>query len=274
MTDTIEYTGHRHGVDVALGDLKVDLAVQRLTVPSRLRKLTANFNPALVGELLVSEREDGLFVLDGHHRLESAKRLNGNAPASMSCEIFTGLSRADEARLFLGRNDRASVRSHDRFRNLYTLGDEETLNVRMAAQAAGYVFISEDVKDATFLDRAAGVTIMKAAENRKNFEASGVEHLSHVLKFYARAYGNQDRPESLILKAISKIFLKFDSVDEDRLYNQLRGIPPQQVVHSAEQHYLNEEAVRSLSRVTAAIEVVTEQYNRGLATSSDKRIKV
>lgn len=274
MTDTIEYKGHRHGIDVALSDLKIDMAVQRAIIPSRVRKIATNFDPILIGELLVSEREDGLYILDGHHRMAAALSQNGNTPTTVTCEVFTGLSKANEAQLFLGRNDRASVRSHDRFRNLATLGDQETLNVQMAAQAAGFVFISDDVEDATFRDRAAAVAIMRDADRRKGIEATGIEHLTRVLKFYARMYGNQDRVESLIVKAVSKIFLKHDSADEDRLYDRLRGIPPQQVAQMAEQHYANESPVRSLSKVTAAVEAVIEVYNRGLPANSDKRIRV
>jgi len=274
MEDTITYEDHRYGVDVGLNDLQVDLAVQRATVPARLRKIAEHFDMILVGELLVSQRADGgLYVLDGHHRLSAAKRQNGSAPATLKAEIFTGLSRADEARLFLGRNDRANVRSHDRFRNLATLGDQETLGVQMAAQAAGFVFISDDVDDATFRDRAAGVAIVREADKRKG-DVTGVDHLRRVLTFYARAYGNQDRVESMLLKATSKIFLKFENVDEDRLYERLRGLPPQEIIRQAIQHYATESAVRSLSKVTAAIEVIAEQYNRGLPPDSVKRIRL
>src|SRR5215216_1774202 len=95
----ISYQDHQHGVDVALDDLKIDLAAQRSLVGSRVRKLTARYDPILIGELLVSKRPDGYYVMDGHHRLAAAQNQNGNAPSTLKCEVFTGLSRADEARL-------------------------------------------------------------------------------------------------------------------------------------------------------------------------------
>jgi hypothetical protein len=269
----IEYTEQRHGVSVAVADIKLDIAVQRAIIPQRVRKLTASFNPALLGELLVSERPDGLYVLDGHHRLAAAKGANGNGVQTVTCEVFTGLSKADEARLFMGRNDRANIAREAQDRNLATSGDQPTLDVQMAAQSAGFVFIADNVEDSTFRDRAAGIYIMKDA-GRKHVEASGPEHLARVFAFYARTYGNQERPESLLLRAVSKIFTGKYEVDEDRLYERLHGLPPQQVVANAVQRRVEQSITRSISAVRAAVEVVAEQYNRGLPTDSAKRIRL
>lgn len=272
--EPIEFTDHKYGVDVAVGDIKVDLAVQRATVPARVRKLTANFNPTLVGELLVSERPEGLFVLDGHHRLTAAESANGNGPSTVTCEIFTGLSKADEARLFMGRNDRANIARVDRDRNLATSGDQNALDVEMAAQSAGFIFVADRAEDSTFRDLAAGVAIMRMAERRKYIDLSGPEHLARVFGIYSRAYGNKERPESLLLKALSRIFVGKLEVDEDRLYDKLRGLPPQQLVASAKQRQVEESVTRGISTVRAALELIAEQYNRGLPTDSPKRIKL
>jgi len=270
----IEYTGHEYGAEIPVGDIKVDLAVQRAIVPSRLRKLSRFFDPILLGELLVSRREDGnLYILDGQHRLRAAS--NGAGVAAVNCEVFTGLSRADEARLFMGRNDRAGIASLDRDRNLATSGDQDTLNVQMAAQGAGFVFIANKAEDSTYRDRAAGIQIMRDAERRKHVESSGTAHLGRVFQLYARIWGNQDAPESSVLKALSKILLtKGADVDEDRLYERLRGLPPQQLDQSARDLREQVSQARGISLVRACIERIADQYNRGLPTDSAKRIRV
>jgi len=273
--EPIEYTDHRYGVDVAIKDINVDLAVQRAVIPARLRKLVGNFNPIMLGELLVSEREDGhLYVLDGQHRLMAAQGANGSGVSTVTCEVFAGLSKADEARLFMGRNDRANIARVDRDRNLATSGDQDTLDVQMAAQSAGFVFVANDVADSTFRDRAGGIQIMREAERRKHIEVTGPEHLARVFGFYARVYGNKDRVESLTLKALSKILVSKSEVDEDRLYDKLRGLPPQQIEAMAAQRKVELSVTRGVSTVRAAVEVIAEQYNRGLATDSPKRIRL
>lgn len=271
MESTVEYTDHKFGVNVDLDDIHVDLAVQRAIVPSRLRKLVNNFDPILLGELLVSERPEGLFVLDGQHRLEAVKHTNGRH--TVTCEVFSGLSKADEARLFMGRNDRANIARTDRDRNLATAEDQDTLAVQMAAQSAGFVFIAESASDTTFKDRAAGVAIMKDAERRSYIEATGEQHLASVFGFYARVYGNQDVVEPVVLKALSKIFVNRNPVDEDRLYDRLRGVPPQVLAAQADQRRRELSGVRGISRVGAAVEIIAEHYNRGLPTTSANRIR-
>jgi hypothetical protein len=266
----IQFTDHKHGVDVGVNDIKLDLSVQRAVMPARVRKLVANFDPILLGELLISERADGLYILDGHHRLNVAKQVG---QPSVTCEVFTGMPRADEARLFLGRNDRANIAQEARDRNLATSGDQATLDVQMAAQSAGFVFIAERVEDSTFRDRAAGVAIMVDAERRKHVETTGPEHLARVLGFYARVYGNQERPESLLLRAVSKIYLGQPEVDENRLFEKLRGLPPQQIVATAAARRAEVSIIRSLSNTKAAVEIIAEQYNRGLPADSARRIR-
>lgn len=270
--DPIQFNDHKYGVDVAVGDVQLDMAVQRSIVGARIRKLTANFDPILLGEVLVSERANGqLYILDGQHRLRAAEQ---SGVPTVTCEVFTGLSKADEARLFMGRNDRAGIAKNDRNRTLATSGDQDTLNVQMAAQSAGFRFITDMREDSTFQDRAAGIGVMHDAEKRKYVEVTGPEHLSRVLQFYARAYGNQERPESVLLKALSRIFVGKFEVDEDRLYDKLRGLPPQQLADQAINYAVAQSVTRSLSTVRAAVELIAEQYNRGLPADSTKRIRL
>lgn len=269
---SIEYNDHKWSVDIAVSDIKLDMAAQRSLVGARLRKLVRNFDQIMLGALLVSERPDGYYILDGQHRLRAAAQ---HGVATVTCEVFSGLSKADEATLFMGRNDRANIARVDRDRNLATSGDQATLDVQMAAQSAGFVFVADKAEDSTFRDRAAGITIMNDAERRDYVQKSGVEHLAYVLQFYARAYGNQERPESSVLKALSKLFVspKFD-VDEDRLYNKLHGLPAQAIDAQARQRREELKAVRGIGVVRATQEIIAEQYNRGLSVNSGTRIRL
>jgi Family of unknown function (DUF6551) len=276
--DPISYTGHEFGVEVPADTLRLDLKVQRAIIASRLRKMTANFNPDGVGELLVSRRPDGLYIIDGQHRQRTVlAKHNGTGPVpTVTCEIYTGLSQEDEARLFLLRNDRAGVSGVDRDRNLNTMGDVQTLEVQMAAQAAGYVFVANSAAESTFRDRAAALQIMREAESKSWVAHTGSQHLSRVLKLYARAYGTTDRPESIVLKAISKILTdrRITDLDTARLEDVLRATPASQIVHNARQEQAVMSAVRGISVITAAVRVLSDLYNRGLGPNSRYRIKV
>lgn len=269
--EPIEYNDHKYGVEIAVDDIEVDPSVQRSIVPSRARKLARLFDPGLLGEILVSQRSDGRYwVIDGQHRWQAAKNAG---VMSLACEVFTGLSKADEARLFMGRNDRANIARVDHDRTLATAEDPDTLNVQMAAQSAGFVFIADRLEDSTYRDRAAAVSIIQSAERKRNVEINGVDHLGHCFEFYARIYGNQERPESLVLKGLSRLFLKNDHLDEDRLYEKLRGIPGQQLVAGARRYREEVSLNRGISTTGAMAEQIGELYNRGLPGKSEKKIR-
>lgn len=70
---------------------------------TRVAKMAADFRPHLLGTLTASERSNGsLVVIDGAHRLTTCRKVGYVKPVNV--EVFTGLTLAEEAALFLGRN--------------------------------------------------------------------------------------------------------------------------------------------------------------------------
>lgn len=268
---SITFTAQTHGTKLPLSELKVDLAVQRAIMAPRVRKIMKSFDEAAVGELLVSERADGHYILDGHHRAQALQELNGRT--HVDCEVFTGLSKADEARLFLLRNDRANVSRVDRHRNLATLGDPQALSVSMACEANGFVFIANSAHERTFADLATAGGIMQAADNAKNYDGTGDQHLGHVLGFYGRVWGTSAQPESIILKALSRLFLRREP-NEDRLHERLRDVPAQQLVYEARVKQADLSETKNVTLPTAMLDHIVGLYNHGLPQTSTMRIKL
>lgn len=272
--EPIKYDTQEFGVDVKVDGITQKLAYQRPVVPSRLRKLTQRFDPAMMGEILAVREDDGsLTVLDGQHRVELAKALG---QPSVKAEVLTGVSDADRGRLFLGRNDRTNVARIHRDRARATVGDEETLAIDAACKAAGFAFITDEAHQSTFRDAEAAAVIMRTGERSKAHpELTGPQHLQHVLALYADIYGNDERPDSLILKGLSMLLLsRQDSeVDEERLGRSLQGIPPAQLVLSA--RALHAELARSeeMGITRATKRLIADQYNRGLPADSPKRLR-
>lgn len=70
----------------------------------RVARMAATFQPHLLGTLTASERADGsLVVVDGAHRLTLCRKVN--YAKHLNVEVFSGLTVAEEASLFLGRNN-------------------------------------------------------------------------------------------------------------------------------------------------------------------------
>jgi hypothetical protein len=272
--EPISYTKQEFGVDVKVNDVRVKLAYQRPIIPSRLRKLVNSFDPLLVGEVLIVREDDGtLTVIDGQHRVETLK---GRGQETVKAEVLEGVSNEDRGRLFLGRNDRSGVSRVDRDRSLATVGDEDTLAIDAAAQAAGFVFIAEHAHESTFRDAAAGRAIIHAGQRAQTrTDKAGGEHLADVLSLYAVIYGNDARPESLLLKGLSSLVLSRQEteLDRGRLGQVLRGIPPQQVVTNARAMQIEASRNESIGMARAMKRYLVDLYNRGLPADSTKRLR-
>lgn len=108
---------------VPLNLLIIDPAVQRPLDKKKADKIAAELNLDAIGLICVSRRDSGAYsVIDGQHRAE-ALRTAGFVTDSVECEIFHGLTLADEAAMFRLRNNRTAVQKVDLFRVRVIEGD-------------------------------------------------------------------------------------------------------------------------------------------------------
>lgn len=88
------------------GQIDVDQTVQR---PLNLRwaeKIGRELDPDLIGVIHVSHRSNGRYVvIDGQHRLHAVKHIFGNNGTLVECKVYSGLTKAQEAAIFVGIND-------------------------------------------------------------------------------------------------------------------------------------------------------------------------
>ena len=84
--------------------LVVDKAYQREIQQDRVKRIVANFNPALVNPIKVSHRDGRYYVFDGQHTLASLRMQNHSPSLMVDCKVYEGLSQEDEARLFAEQN--------------------------------------------------------------------------------------------------------------------------------------------------------------------------
>lgn len=96
-------------------------------------KKAREFDWNYLGTIAVSRRDDGTEIpLDGQNRLALMPAI-GQPDAEVKCEVFTGLSLAEEAALFLGLNAGRTVRPVSLFLAQVTMGDETAVEVSQIA---------------------------------------------------------------------------------------------------------------------------------------------
>ncbi len=120
--------------------LKVDESYQRSIDSTASAKLILAIAEAwdwrLCVPLIVSQRPDGLFVIDGQHR-QAAAVMRGDI-GYLPCSLSQYASVADEARLFVAANRRRrAINRLDDFRAAVAAGDEEAVVIQELVEAAG-----------------------------------------------------------------------------------------------------------------------------------------
>lgn len=125
---------------IGVGQLAVDNSYQRSTEAKDSRKhiraIAERWDWRLCAPLTVSRREDGLFVIDGQHRLEAA-RMRGDIP-HLPCTIARFSSIAEEAGCFVSVNmARKRTTPLDNFRASLASGCEDAIAVQRLIREAG-----------------------------------------------------------------------------------------------------------------------------------------
>jgi hypothetical protein len=172
--------------------LTVDERVQRALNPDRARALARDFDETRMGVLVVSLRRhpvlqgtDRYVVLDGQTRLAALRLFTGDPDTRypVTCQVFRGLDRAQEAALFLGLNDRASVRPVDKFRLALVAGEQWARDLHAIVDRHG--FVTDRGVDAR--RRFTAVT----SARRVVAKDGGLKALDRAFELLVRAWGHQ-----------------------------------------------------------------------------------
>ncbi len=123
---------------VRLGDLHVSTRAQREFKEQHAAAIAAKFDLEALGFPVVSKRGGGYWVVDGQHRV-AALRMVGFADSDrIQVECYEDLSEAEEAELFLARDERKKVGTLDRFRIGVVAGRDEDKDIDKIVQDLGF----------------------------------------------------------------------------------------------------------------------------------------
>lgn len=103
-----------HVLWLTVGALQVSPRAQRRFSHAQAQKYAANFDFDAIGFPVVSRRDGIYWIVDGQHRI-GALEIMGWADQKIQCEVWDDLSEAEEAELFLRRDDRTAVTTIDKY---------------------------------------------------------------------------------------------------------------------------------------------------------------
>lgn len=124
--------------DLAVAKLTIDPEVQRGIDKIRVDKIAKDYQSNAIGAIIVSHRGDGTYhVIDGQHRV-AATIAAGYSDRTLTCLVYEGLSRADEAAMFRRHNNTRAVLPVDKFRVRVVEGDPAAVELNDTLNRHGW----------------------------------------------------------------------------------------------------------------------------------------
>lgn len=245
---------------VRVADLKVDHSYQRPLDARRAARIGANYNPDLAGVIDVSERDDGLYNVDGQHRAAGAEMAGIEW---MLARIHGGLSQPDEARLFALKNTTTvKPRTIDVFRARVQAGDATAVKVASICTTAGITVSGSNT--APRATKAIGSV-------ERIYRLAGADGLAETLRVLLQAFpGDASALDATPIVAVGSfiaVYRTHPNYSETRLIQKLGEKPAKWIMQR------RQTAVGGIAHVTmnsaidgTGIAVVLDAYNRGLRT--------
>lgn len=209
---------------ILISDLHIDPEAQRALSPGWVKARISKFDVEQLGYIVVNKRSNGmLYVVDGQHRVELMRAV-GWGDQKIHAECFSGLTQADEAALFIARNDRKAVSRYSKFRVAVTAKEPMAMEIDKIVRAHGLV-VSDQATDGHLCAVAALERVYNGAGIASPKE--GPTALGKALKVTVQAWGKQTSSvNGKVIEALGMVFLRYNgNIKEPELIKKLAPIP-------------------------------------------------
>jgi hypothetical protein len=226
-----------------LAKLRVDEEYQR-PLTTFVKKIEANYDPAMVQTLIVSEREDGKWyaVIDGQTRMTAMRNRNlTHAP----CVVYVGMNQGQEAALFAKfQTERRGMTSASRFRAQVIAKDLNASVIDALVKDCGYYIDQNDTHDDGRNIRAVGAlefvfwNCSGSRRPRADMSNANPELLKRTLRIIQSAWP-PPHPNALsatMIRGIGQYLRDYGSrIEDDKLVARLKKLQPSELARRAEQ---------------------------------------
>ncbi|WP_217238683.1 DUF6551 family protein [Streptomyces sp. AC555_RSS877] len=252
--------------------IKFDPRAQRNLNKARAQAIAEKLVPTALGTPILSHREDGLYAVDGMHRVYACQLiLSGKVSVSeevrkavqtITCEVHSGLSMANEASLFIIKNKESSkVGANDEFRIGRLAGHPLFVDTNTVLEKHQLKVGSRSVNGLRGIKGILGIVI-----------EYGPESLDEALTIAEDAWGRTpDTWDSVILGGIATVMSKHSGVVKpkvlaERLQRQGNPVNFRQKIHNLATNG-NTRADGTKGRLKAAHIAVASAWNGSRRTN-------
>lgn len=247
---------------VSVGDLSIDRTVQRDHLDlKKVERIVRFFNPDALNVITVSRRNAVTnVVIDGMHRTQAVKELTDNT-GKLRCHVFHGLTRKEEAQMFLDLNAGTQPTLIDKYKKRLVTEDPIAVGVDELLRAYGFTIDNNNQNGS--INAVGAVERVYTKSLRMEAEPN---LLQLVLIAITHAWGtNRDGANASILEGLGAFFAVHGSnVDLDRFKRKLelyKGGPMGLLTDAR-----GMAAIRRGKVSMAVAELLTDDYNKGAKT--------
>lgn len=210
-------------------------------------EIVKHFNPAAVGVIHVSQREDGsLWIFDGQHRTEALSRLGYEY---VDCLVFSGLTPEQEASGFIGHHAVSKPTKIEEHVGRVFAKDETALEIERIVTSLGLRVVSGGAKN----------TIQSITALYNIYEKNGETILRRVLTIIRDGFIDTDRPYIVpLLKSLRDLIVQYDKkLDDKWLIKKFNQMTLNQLNNNADAFV----SVYGFSKVDGMKMAITQSYN-------------
>lgn len=249
---------------VLISDLHIDPEAQRKISPGWVKEHVPVFDVEQLGYIVVNKRATGfLYVVDGQHRVELMRAV-GWGDQRIHAECFDGLTQAQEAALFIARNDRKAVSKFSKFKVQVTAKDPTACDIDRIVKEHG-LLVSDQQMDGHLCAVAALEKIYNGAGIASPKE--GPKALGKALDITVQAWGKQTSSvNGKVIEGLGMVFLRYNgAIKEKDMITKLRPIAGGAPGLLGKGRSQQDTSGRPLAHCIASI--IVSMYNKGRTTS-------
>lgn len=243
---------------VAISKMRIPpaLVTQRQFRKAHGDELAANLDLNKLGFPIVNHRDGNYWVLDGQHRIYALKE-NGFEHDNLDCEVYEGLTDAEMADIFLGRDARKAVDPYSKFHIACTAGHKRETDIRRTVETQGLK-----------VSKARGESCVGAVSAlARVYDRDGVVVLGQALRTIKNAYGGDpDAFDASVIDGIALIFNRYNGqTNEKELASRLSDTPHgvRGLLRKAEAVKVRTGGQKSQCVASVAVEIYNKKVSRG-----------
>ena len=236
--------------------LTIDTSYQRKVDLERVRQIEDEFDPDLFGHLVVSKRNDNLYVVDGGHRFLAVKDFLSEVP----CCLWQGLTYEEECAKFRKLNcNRKSLNASVVFNALVCEGDKTALKVVKIMNDFGFTYNRDN-------QTTKNNMIGSPKRIMQIYEKDGEEELQRLLYINRRAWhGAKEGLTATMLVGLNTFLTENPQAQDNYVIKTLEKIEPN-VIKGQASYYVTADNIVGLSggssRYVHIANAIKSAYNK------------